>query len=133
MTTAKPVEYSEEVVEEIIERMQDGEPLRHICRDPHMPHRRTVMHWKDKREDFGHRYARARVEQGHAALEMVVEIGLGGRCVADPQAARVQLDALKWAAVKLAPRDLGDEVRNKLTGPDGEERAKVEHIHRWER
>lgn len=32
-------------IDEIIERISSGEPLRQICRDPHMPKWRTVYEW----------------------------------------------------------------------------------------
>jgi hypothetical protein len=59
--------YRESIAAEICERLSDGEPLRAICRDEHMPAWRTVYDWLDSNSDFAARFARAR-EQGFDAL-----------------------------------------------------------------
>lgn len=62
----RPSLYTEELVEEICERLADGEPLRHICRDDHMPSWRTIYRWLDD-EELSARIAHAR-ELGEQAL-----------------------------------------------------------------
>jgi len=56
-----------ELQDEIIARLSDGEPLRQICRDDHMPSWRTVYDLKDADEGFAARIARAR-ELGEEAI-----------------------------------------------------------------
>lgn len=52
--------YTEELAEEIIDRLESGEPLASICRDEHMPAVRTVSDWKKAHEQFAADFARAR-------------------------------------------------------------------------
>lgn len=48
------------VEDEIIERLSEGEPLRQICRDKHMPAFRRVYEWCEKDSIFSARFTRAR-------------------------------------------------------------------------
>lgn len=57
--------------------------------------------------------ARFQVEQ----LEAVIEKAERGEI--DHQTARLVMDARKWMASKLFPRQWGDRVTNELTGPNG--------------
>jgi len=59
--------YSEEICEEICERLSQGEPLRQICRDEHMPTWRTVYRWMSEHPDFQTSIAHAR-ELGYDAI-----------------------------------------------------------------
>lgn len=54
----------------ICERLAQGEPLAHICRDEGMPAVRTVSDWKEAQPEFAASFARAR-EEGfdHIAAE----------------------------------------------------------------
>lgn len=56
-----------ELQEEIINRLSDGEPLRKICRDDHMPNWATVYRLMDADSDFKQRIAHAR-EIGEEAI-----------------------------------------------------------------
>lgn len=58
---------SPEVADEICRRLSEGEPLRSICRDEHMPAWRTVYDWISGNGDFAARIARAR-DLGHDAI-----------------------------------------------------------------
>ena len=59
-TTGRPSKYTPELAKEICERISEGEPLRQICRDEHMPAWRTIYLWMHKDEDLHARIARAR-------------------------------------------------------------------------
>lgn len=52
--------YTEAAATEICNRLADGEPLRAICREEHMPAWRTVYSWIASRDEFAARIARAR-------------------------------------------------------------------------
>ena len=59
---------------EICERIANGEPLRQICRDEHMPNWSTVYNWINADPEFAQHIARAR-ELGYDAIaEETVEI-----------------------------------------------------------
>ena len=43
--TGRPSKYTPELAAEIARRLSDGEPLRQICRDEHMPHWTNIYEW----------------------------------------------------------------------------------------
>lgn len=65
----RPSRYTNVAADEICERLAEGEYLRVICRDEHMPKWRTVYGWMEAREDFSARIARARIMGRDAILE----------------------------------------------------------------
>jgi hypothetical protein len=68
-----------EIEDEICKRLAEGEPLRAICRDEHMPSWQAVYQWMDADEDFARRIAHAR-NLGHDAIaESALEIADDGR------------------------------------------------------
>lgn len=54
-------------IDQIIERISNGEPLRQICRNEGMPSWRTVYDWLDADKEFATRFAHAR-ELGEEAI-----------------------------------------------------------------
>jgi transposase len=115
----RPSLYTQKLAEEICARLADGESLRAICRDDHMPDRSTVLRWEDAHEDFAAKCARARNWQADHEFDRMHEIECGvldGSI--DPQSARVVLSSKQWRASKLAPKKYGDRVTNAHVGPD---------------
>jgi hypothetical protein len=51
--TGRPSKYRVELATEICERLSEGEPLRQICRDDHMPAWRTIYDWMKKDDSLG--------------------------------------------------------------------------------
>lgn len=70
----RPSTFTPEIADEICERLANGEPLRAICRDDHMPAWRTVYDWVDAHSDFATRIARAREVGFDAIAEDTVEL-----------------------------------------------------------
>lgn len=69
------------------------------------------MRWLAEREDFRQDYARAREAKADADADGISDIAartLKGEY--DPQAARVAIDAMKWAAAKMQPKKYGDKI-----------------------
>lgn len=102
---------------EICFRISEGESLAAVCRDDALPSVRTVMRWLAENEEFRQDYARAREAKADADADNIGDIAarvLSGEY--DPQAARVAIDALKWAASKMQPKKYGDKLE--LSGDD---------------
>jgi hypothetical protein len=57
----RPSDYTEELADEIVARLAEGEPLAVICRDEHMPCDDTVRNWARADEALSRDIARARV------------------------------------------------------------------------
>lgn len=73
--------------------------------------------------ELANRYARARDVQAHDHFERIIDLAKqveNGEI--DPQAAKVAIDARKWAACKLMPRKYGDkiEIDQKVTHEVGD-------------
>lgn len=125
----RPTSYSADAAEEILRRMHNGETLREICRDDHLPSESAVRLWNmDDRDGFSARYATARsalvdywaddimiigddgrndwMERRDANGELVGVIQ-NGECV---QRSRLRVETRKWLLSKLRPDVYGDKA-----------------------
>jgi hypothetical protein len=120
----RPSEFTPELANLICERIADGESLRAICDADDMPDRSTVRRWLSQQPEFRSQYAHAREEQADFYAEKIVDDAMAS---SDAAIGRLRMDALKWAASKLAPKRYGDKVQ--LGGdPDGEP---IKHEFSW--
>lgn len=135
--------YTEEIAVEICQRLAEGETLRSICCDEHMPRRSTISAWvATNREGFSDRYARARDMQIEYWADEIIEIAddasndwmerNGGEeneswIVNGEHVSRSKLrtENRKWLLSKLKPERYGDKVQH--TGADGEGAIKHDH------
>jgi hypothetical protein len=123
----RPSDYSDGIVTAICDRLIQGDSLLKICKDEGMPDRVTIYRWLEKHDAFRNKYARAREAMMDYYADLIRDIAFDdsgdffiedGRTVADHarvQRARLKVDALKWIASKLAPRQYGDKPA--LDGP----------------
>lgn len=119
---ARPREASEltEVQQEICRRVMEGESVRRICMDQHMPCRATVLNWLAAEPAFRAGYAFAKQLLAETLAEEIIEIsddassdwatGENGPAFDHEhvQRARLRVDSRKWLAGKLAPKRYGD-------------------------
>jgi hypothetical protein len=119
-----------EIEDEIVARLSDGEPLRQICRDDHMPHWTTAYDWIDEGGDFSLRIARARARGFDAIAEESLEI-----IDTEPREATTQFGShvdsahVTWLKnraehrlkllAKWDPKRYGEKVTQEISGPDG--------------
>lgn len=135
-------QYSQELADEICERMALGETLTAIVKDEHMPEEKSVYRWRQRRPDFGQAYVRARVDQMHAwsdeiisladdaegdfrikvdlnspELERIEKDGFIRFRYTKRQVSRVALmiDTRKWLMSRIAPEDFGDKLQLNAT------------------
>lgn len=104
----RPSIYTPETAEIILERLATGESLVQICQDEKMPGLRTVMRWAAELDDFGTEYVRAREAQAEVMDDKIMTSAASAKT--DAQAARVEIEAYKWRAAKLAPKRYGDKI-----------------------
>jgi len=74
MTTGRPTVYNELIAAEIIDRLQNGETMRAICRSASLPAYSTVYDWMQRNPAFSLAIARARRGQATALVEEAQEI-----------------------------------------------------------
>jgi len=118
----RPSLFKPETVAEILKRISNGESLRKITRDDHMPHIDTVYLWLLKHPEFSDQYARAREEQAETLADEIIALADEDpiQVVDDKGIARVdsawvtwqknRVDARKWVASKLKPKKYGDRT-----------------------
>ena len=125
--------YSDEVAEEILSRVANGEGLKTICAVPGMPTSAAVRKWirEDRGADengangYGSRYARARELGCDSIAEEIISISDDPILFNDEpnnalvQHARLRTENRRWLLSKLAPKQYGDKVTTEVTGADG--------------
>lgn len=70
----RPPKKAQAIEDEIVERLSNGETLRSICQDKHMPSWNSVYQWMEKDEAFNSRVAGARARGHDAIAEQTVQI-----------------------------------------------------------
>lgn len=120
------------VTAEICSRVSNGEHLRGICRENHMPNFSVVYDWINEDEDFAQRFARARETGADAIAYEALEIADtpveaireklsdGKREVTKEDALghrRLQVETRIKLLAKWFPKKYGD--KQEITGPDG--------------
>lgn len=112
------VEITEEVTDEICDRLIGGESMGRICRDAHMPAASSVYLKMANDEPFRSRIARSREAQQDAEMDAVIDMA-DEATIADWQVVKLRIWARQWRASKLAPKKYGDKVGVEGTGADG--------------
>jgi len=103
----RPTIFTQEIADEICERLAHGETLRKMILDDHMPASSAIYRWLESNESFREQYAQARVKQADYYAEMIVDEAFNSH---DASIGRLRMDALKWAASKIAPKKYGDKI-----------------------
>lgn len=125
---AARVVYSEKIVDAICTRIAQGESLIKICKDAEMPNRTTFMRWlhEGTHDGLHDKYARARESQADFYAEEIIQIAdtpiIGSKTKINEKGElevtkgdmiehrRLQVDARKWYASKVAPKKYGDKL-----------------------
>ena len=135
MTRGRPSTYSPRTADAICTHLIEGRSLRSICAEKGYPAESTVSRWLRDYPDFRTHYAHAREMQADRYAAEIIELADAERetrkhvyradgtkevTVADAvERTRLQIDARKWYASKLAPKKYGDKVQTEISGPDG--------------
>lgn len=114
MPAGRPSSYNEEIASEIVERLSNGEPMKTICKDDHMPSYITVLRWQRAHVEFGNLTARAKADGTHALADQCIEIA--DDPMIDPQNKRIMVDTRIRLIGKWNSRAYGDKVEVENTG-----------------
>lgn len=104
-------EFSEDLLDELLERTAKGEQLTKLCSDVRMPSRSSVYSWLESDAEFAGRFRAARARGVHALAEECLDI-------ADEPAAdavvvankRVRIDTRLRLAGKWLSSEYGDKL-----------------------
>ena len=110
---AKRTKMTKKITDEIYERLAAGENITSICKDEHMPSRRTVGYWFIEEPEFFTKYKRS-VEVG-AEFWMGDTEEIARDQSIDPQRARIIADGRKFHIAKVAAR-FGDKQKVEHSG-----------------
>lgn len=105
--SGRPSSFTPEKADAICSLIASGESVRTISQRKDMPAESTIYLWLAKEAVFSEKYARAREQQADVYAQEIVTIADEAE---DAQIARLQMDARKWAASKLAPKKYGDKL-----------------------
>ena len=109
----RPTDYSPELAESICSLLMSGESLRAICRKDEYPHLSTVLAWLHRHPEFSEQYAHAREIQAEVMAEdIIMYADTAAEDASAVAKARLQVDARKWYASKVATRRFGDKVQH---------------------
>lgn len=122
----RPSKRTDSMVDEIIERLSDGEPLAAICRDNGMPNPSTVYDWMNADPSLSQRFARAREDGFDAIARQALEIadmppayttgeGTARIDAGDVQNRKLQIETRLKLLAKWDPKRYGDKVQ--VDGP----------------
>lgn len=75
----RPSKFSQELADEIAERIAHGETLKSICEDDHMPNASTIFRWEIANHDFCKLLTHAREVGSHMIIAEAREIADDGR------------------------------------------------------
>lgn len=106
----RPTSYTPEAADRICQAIIEGEEsgaLYKICGREGYPSETSVYKWLDEHPEFAEKYARARELQQDREADNIVVIADDAK---DANLARLQIDARKWRASKLAPKKYGDRL-----------------------
>lgn len=124
----RPTKYTKAIADEICNRMHHGETLNKICRDDHMPTRRTVINWKIADVDgFSTTYAQAREALLDYWEDETVDVADDGRNdyytktdkhgneydafnKENVERSRLRVETRKWMLGKLNQKRFGDKI-----------------------
>lgn len=130
MPAGRPSKFTEKLGAEICQRLADGESLRAICRDEHMPSESTVRAWALELDTpFSAQYAKARDLQAQRWSDELLDIADDGTndwmerqgkdgepaLVVNGEAiarSRLRVDTRKWLLSKVLPKKYGERVVN---------------------
>lgn len=124
----RPSDYTQELADEICERLSEGQSLRTVCSDDKMPSRKTVFSWMRKHPDFLNQYTRAKQEAADALAEEIVDISDDAEAAikrsaekksgAVAQAYRLRVDTRKFIMAKMKPKKYGEKIDLTTNGKD---------------
>ena len=104
--------YSIALAKDICHRMAGGESLRQICEPDEMPDRSTVYQWTRTHLDFRDALSAARDAHADMLADEVVYIA---DTVRDAQRARNMIEARKWFAGVIRPKQYGNKIDINVT------------------
>lgn len=119
----RPSIFTQELADEICNRIAEGESLRAICRGDNVPPAGTILRWVTEKEAFREQYEFAMEQRAEGLFDEMFEIAdetcldtISTKDGERPNAewisrSRLRVDVRKWALSKMMPKKYGDKVQ----------------------
>lgn len=121
MAQKRPSKNTSEIVDEIMNGIADGTPLREICRREGMPNWRTVYDWLEADEEMAARFARAREIGFDAIAEDILSNVDNVKAISEHiQRSKLQVETRLKLLAKWNPKKYGDKQQVEVGNKDGE-------------
>jgi hypothetical protein len=108
-------DFAEDVIEELLTRLETGEDMASICSDKRMPSASTFWRWSKADDDLATRIVRAREIGYYIRADKAVK---EAKEATDASLGRLAFDAERWRLSKLA-NAFSDKVKH-VGGDDGD-------------
>lgn len=120
----QPYANRDQLLNEICERLANGEALVRICESAHLPSRWTVVEWMADDEQVGLRISRARELGEDSIAHDALRIADGllpatPGAVSDPQRDKLRVDTRMKLLAKFNPKRWGDGLQLRHADADG--------------
>lgn len=128
---ARPTIFDQELADNILDRIADGESLRKICADETMPGQTTVYRWLRTNDEFRQQYAGARELQADTLFDETLDIAddasndwmerhaednIGWKENGEAiRRSQLRIDTRKWIAGQMRPKVYGPRVQQDHT------------------
>jgi hypothetical protein len=118
------IELTDELKEEIINRVGNGELLKKVCRDEHIPAYATINREIERDPEFGENIRAARRTAAAILVDEIIEIAddVQEDVKADGSAnfeniarSKIKIETRKWVASKLDPARFSEKVQTDIT------------------
>lgn len=109
-----PVQYSDDIAQQLLRLIAGGMSLRKACEQPGMPCRDAWATWRHERPELDAQYARARVERANVRADEIIDIADDEDIPVESR--KVRIDARKWEASKLDRHTYGDKAQVEHSG-----------------
>lgn len=106
----RPLDYRQDVADEICDLLKQGKSLRKICESSAFPDRHIVFKWLADNENFQRSYHYAREAFSDAEFERMSDIIEDAETSEDLARARLKIDTMKWMLGKMRPKKYGDKI-----------------------
>lgn len=127
LPVGRPSLYTQELADEICERLGMGESMRTVCKDEDLPAMSTLFKWLRTIPAFTEQYEKAKQESADAMAEDLLDIADDGTndwmererqdgssvTVVNSehiQRSRLRVDARKWLMAKMKPKKYGEKL-----------------------
>ena len=110
-------EWADDLLEEMLRRMGEGETITSIAADARMPSYTTMWRMENAGDDLAERITHAR-EMGFVARAEKIIAKVSADNI-DPAKGRLAFDAERWYLGKMQPKRFGEKQTHEHSGPDG--------------